>query len=138
MSSWLCSSGSRPISFSNSRYRLGWLPDEHNQLDILYMCSSSIQRRCGNNHPWFGYFSFKWVWMATISCGLVVSYRLAAPIFCICCDLFNDVKSTRGSLSTWFVDAAALFRQFVFSKSLQEKSKSSNLLRKTKFLAGWW
>ena len=37
MSSWLCSSGGQPLSFCNCKYGQSWLPDEHNQLDILYV-----------------------------------------------------------------------------------------------------
>ena len=46
MSSWLCSSGSQPISFCNSKYRQGRLPDEHNQLDTLYVDATLDVMHC--------------------------------------------------------------------------------------------
>ena len=46
MSSWLCSSGSRPISFCYSKYRQGRLPDEHNQLDTLYVDATLDVMHC--------------------------------------------------------------------------------------------
>ena len=36
MSTWLCLSGSWPISFCNSKSNQGQLPDKHNQVDKLY------------------------------------------------------------------------------------------------------
>ena len=37
-----CSLGSRPISFCNCKYSQGRLPDEHNQLYILYYVSDIL------------------------------------------------------------------------------------------------
>ena len=37
MSSWLCSSGSRPWAYLELQKPKGRLPDEHNQLDRLYV-----------------------------------------------------------------------------------------------------